>query len=160
MWTSSGSSSNSSEKRFRRGLETSAKVEPHGVLRRRRRDDHVGVTGRAGDLLQLLTQSAADASGTPRCADVEERQLCDPGPEVRHDDTYADHAAVSERTERNPAAVEVVLNLPHLGLDGVLALTVRIPGRRTPLAVACDEPRALLVVEHFDSFRAVDLADA
>ena len=48
----------------------------------------------------------------------------------------------------------------HLGVDGVLTVTVRIPGGRVPLAVPSDEPGALLVVEHLDAFRAVDLGNA
>jgi hypothetical protein len=75
--------------RFRHGLEAATEVEPHGVLRWRRRDDHVGVAGGAGDLLELLGQTAADTRPTQRCADVEECELRGPGPKVWHDDTDA-----------------------------------------------------------------------
>ena len=146
--------------RFRHGLEAATEVEPHGVLRWRRRDDHVGVAGGEGDLLELLGQTAADTRRTQRCADVEECQLRDPGPEVWHDDTDANQPSAGERTERDPAGVDVVLERVHLGLDGVFAVTVRVPGRRAPVAVPRDELCAVLVVEHVDAFPTVDLAGA
>ena len=65
-----------------------------------------------------------------------------------------------ERTERDPAGVDVVLERVHLGLDGVFAVTVRVPGRRAPVAVPRDELGAVLVVEHVDAFPTVDLGDA
>src|SRR5438309_8788223 len=50
--------------RFRHGPEAATEVEPHGVLRWRRRDDHVGVAGGVGDLVELLGQAAADTRRT------------------------------------------------------------------------------------------------
>jgi len=76
--------------RIRHGLKAATEVEPHGVLRWVRRDDHVGVAGGAGDLLELLGPTAADTRRTPRCADEEKCQLRDPGPKVWHHDTDAD----------------------------------------------------------------------
>ena len=93
-----------------------------------------------------------------RCADVEECQLRDPGPKVWHDDTDANQPSAGERTERDPAGVDVVLERVHLGLDGVFAVTVRVPGRRAPVAVPRDEFGAVLVVEHVDAFPTVVLA--
>ena len=87
-------------------------------------------------------------------------QLRDRGPKVWHDDTDAHQAVVGERTESDAARVDVVLERVHLGLDRVLAVTVRVPGRRVPVAVPRDELGAVLVVEHVDAFPAVDLADA
>ena len=83
---------------------------------RRRGDDHLGVAVGAGDLLELLGQAAADTLRTRRCAHVEDRQLRDPGPQVWHDDTEADQPSAGERTERDPASVDVVLERVHAGL--------------------------------------------
>jgi len=130
------------------------------VLRWRRRDDHFGVAGGAGDLLELLAQTAADTRRTQRCADVEECQLRDPEPKPRHDHTNSNEAPAGERTERDPAIVDIVLERAHPGLDGVFAVTVRVPGRRAPVAVPRDELSATLVVEHVDAFPTVDLDDA
>jgi hypothetical protein len=55
---------------------------------------------------------------------VEECELGDPGPKVWHDDTDANQPCAGERTERDPAGVDVVLERVHLGLDGVFAVTV------------------------------------
>jgi hypothetical protein len=93
-------------------------------------------------------------------ADVEERQLRDRGPKVWDDDTDANQPSAGERTERDPAGVDVVLERVHLGLDGVFGVTVRVPCRRVPVAVPRDELGAVLVVEHVDAFPTVDLADA
>ena len=57
------------------------------------------------------------ATGTPFL--VEECQLGDPGPKVWHDDTDSNQPPAEERTERERAIVDVVLELEHLGLDGV-----------------------------------------
>ncbi len=146
--------------RFRHGLKAATEVEPHGVLRWRRRDDHVGVARGAGDLVELLGQTAADARRTRRCADVEECQLRDPGPKVWHDDTDANQPSARDRTDRDPARVDVVLQRVLLGRDGVFAVATRIPGRRVPAAVPRDELGAVLVVEHVDAFPTVDLDDA
>ena len=91
---------------------------------------------------------------------MEECQLRDPGPKVWHDDTDANQPLAGERTERDPAGVDVVLERLHLALDGVFAVTVRVPGRRAPVAVSRDELGAVLVVAHVDAFPTVDLADA
>ena len=48
----------------------------------------------------------------------------------------------------------------YLGLDRVFAVTVRVPGRRAPVAVPRDELSAMLVVEHVDAFATVALGDA
>ena len=61
--------------RFCHGLEAAAEVEPHGVLRWRRRDDHVWVAGAAGDLLELLGQTAAVTRCTQGCGDVNSTSL-------------------------------------------------------------------------------------
>ncbi len=61
--------------RFRHRLVAPTEVEPHGVFRWRRRDDHVRVTGGAGDLFELISQTAADTGRTRRCAYVEECKL-------------------------------------------------------------------------------------
>jgi hypothetical protein len=106
------------------------------------------------------TQTAADPRRSERRADVEVCQLRDHGPEVRHDDTDANHPSAGERTERDPAGVDVVLERAHLSLDGVLTVTVRIPRRRAPVAVPSDESRAVLVVAHVDALPALDLDDA
>src|SRR5215472_6348540 len=145
---------------MRHGLKAATQVEPHGVLRWRRRDDHLGVAGGASDLLELLGQTAADTRRTPRCADVEPCQLRDAGPKVWHDDTDANQPPAGERTERDPALIDVILERVHLGLDGVFAVTVRVPGRRTPVAMPRHELSAMLVVEHVDAFPAVHLDDA
>ena len=145
---------------IRHGLKAATEVEPHGVLRWRRRDHHVGAADGAGDLLELLGQTAADTRCTRRCADVEECQLRDPGPKVWHDDNDANQPSAGERTERDPAVIDVVLERLHLGLDGVFAVTVRVPGRRAPVAMPRNELRAMLLVEHVDAFPTVDLADA
>jgi hypothetical protein len=42
---------------------------------------------------------------------VEECQLRDPGPKVWHDDTDANEPPAGERAERDPAGVDVVLEL-------------------------------------------------
>ena len=91
---------------------------------------------------------------------MEERQLRGPGPEVRHDDTDADQPSAGERTDRDPAGVDVVLERVHLGLDGVLAVTLRVPRRGAPIAAPLDELGAVLVVEHVDALPTVDLGDA
>ena len=77
-----------------------------------------------------------------------------------HDDTDASQPFAGECTERDPARVDVVLEHVHLGLDGVFAVTVRVPGRRAPVAVPRDELGAVLVVQHVDAFPTVDLRDA
>jgi len=147
-------------KRFRHGLEAATEVELHGVLRWRRGDDHVGVAGCAGDLLELLGQTGADTRRTERCADVEPCQLRDPGPEVWHDDSDANQPSAVERTESDPALVDVILERLHLGFDGMFAVTVRVPGRRAEVAVPRHELCAVLLVEHVDAFPTVDLGDA
>ena len=76
-----------------------------------------------------------------------------------HDDTDANQPFAGERTERDPAGVDVVLQHVDLGLDGVFAVTVRVPGRRVPVAVPRDELGAVLDVLHVDAFPTVDLAD-
>ena len=91
---------------------------------------------------------------------MEECQLRGPGPKVWHDDTDANQPSAGERTERDPAGVDVVLERAHVRLDGVFAVTVRVPGRRVPVAVPRDELGAALLVEHVDAFRTVDLGDA
>jgi len=53
--------------RIRHRLKAATEVEPHGVLRWRRRDDDVAVASGAGDLLELLAQ---------KC------QVRDPGPKL------------------------------------------------------------------------------
>ncbi len=77
-----------------------------------------------------------------------------------HDDTYANQLVANERTERDPAGVDVVLEHVDLGLDGVLAVTVRVPGQRAPVAVPRDELGAVLDVLHVDAFATVDVRDA
>ena len=94
------------------------------------------------------------------CADVEVRQLRDRGPKVWHDDTDANQSLAGERTERDPAGVDVVLQHVDLGLDRVLAETVRVPGQRAPVAVTRDELGAVLDVLHVDAFPTVDLRDS
>ena len=132
----------------------------HGVLRWRRRHNHVGVAGSTGDPLELLEQTAADARRAPWCAHVQECQLCDAGPKMRHDDSDAYQPSAGDRTECDPTGVDVVLERMHLALDGVFAVTLRVPSRRAPVAAPCDELGAVLVVEHVDAFPAVDLDDA
>ena len=146
--------------RLRHGLEAATEVEPHGVPRWRRRDDHRGVAGGAGDLVEPLAQTAADARRTRRRADHEVCQLRDPAPKVGHDGADADQLLTDERTERDPAGVDVVLEHVDLGLDGVLAVTIRVPGQRAPAAVPRDELGAVLHVLHVDVFPTVDLGDA
>jgi hypothetical protein len=68
-------------------LEAASEVEAHGVLRGRRRDDHLFIAGAAGDLLELLCEAAADAQGADGRADVEECQLRSLGPNVLQDYT-------------------------------------------------------------------------
>jgi hypothetical protein len=119
-----------------------------------------GVAGAAGDLLELLGQTAADTLRTRRRADVEECQLRDPRPKVWHDDSDSNQSPAGEGTERDPAVVDVALELVHPGLDGVFAVTVRVPGRRAPVAVPRDELSAMLLIEHVDAFPSVDLHDA
>ena len=82
------------------------------------------------------------------------------GRRVWHDDTDAYQSSAGERTERNSGGVEVVLDCVHLGLDGVLAVAIWVPGRRAPVAAPRVELGALLVVEHVDAFPTVDLDDA
>src|SRR5262245_10705919 len=91
---------------------------------------------------------------------MEECQLRDPGPDVGHDDTDADHPSAGERPERDPLAVDVVLEGAQLSRDGVFAVTLGVPGRRGPVAGPGDELAAVLVVEHVDALRTIDLADA
>jgi hypothetical protein len=91
---------------------------------------------------------------------VKECRLRDPGPKVWHDDTDANQPPTGERTERDPAIVDVALERAHLGLDRVFAVTVRVPGRGAPVAVPRDELRSMLLVEHVDVFPTVDLEDA
>jgi len=146
--------------RFRHGLKAATEVEPHSVPRRRRRDNHVGVTGAAGDLIKLFGQTGADTRRAQRSGDMEEGQLRDPGPKVGHDDAYADQTSAGERTERDTTGLDVVCDRVHLGTNGVFAVTVRIPGRRGPGAVSRYELSAVLVVEHVDVFCTVDLAEA
>jgi hypothetical protein len=77
-----------------------------------------------------------------------------------HHDSDANQLSADEGTERDPALVDVILERVHLGRDGVFAVTVRVPGRRAPVAVPRDELSALLVVEHVDALATVDLDDA
>ena len=77
-----------------------------------------------------------------------------------HDGADANQLVAGERTERDPAGVDIVLEHVDLGLDGVLAVTVRVPGQRVPVAVPRDELGAVLDVLHVDEFPTVDLADA
>src|SRR4051812_39780678 len=74
--------------------------------------------------------------------------------------TDSNQPPAGERTERDPAVVDVVLERVHLGLDGVFAVTVRVLGQRAPVAVPRHELSAMLVVEHVDAFPTVDLVDA
>jgi hypothetical protein len=89
---------------------------------------------------------------------MEEGQLRDPGPKVGHNDAYANQTSAGERTERDPTGIHVVLDRVHLSIDGVFATTVRVPGRRGPVAESRYELGAVLVVEHVDVFFTVDLA--
>ena len=68
--------------------------------------------------------------------------------------------SAGQRTERDAAGVDVVLDRAHVGLDGVFALTHRVPARRAEFAMPRDELSAMLVVEHADAFPTVDLDDA
>jgi hypothetical protein len=91
---------------------------------------------------------------------MEECELRDPGPKVWHDDTDSNQPTAGERTEHDPAVVDVVLELMHLGLDGVFAVTLHVPGRRAPVAAPRDELSAMLVIEDVDAFATVDFDDA
>ena len=145
--------------RLGRGPEAATEVEPHGVRRRRGGDDHGSVTRRTGDLLEPFGQLGAEAHATRRGADVEERQLRDPRPDVGHDDTDADQPPVGDGTESDPTSGEVPLHLAHLRRDGVIAIAVGIPGWGIDLDGPGHQIGAALVVEHVDPLRAVDLAD-
>jgi hypothetical protein len=91
---------------------------------------------------------------------MEEGQLSDPGPNVGHDDAYANQTSAGERTKRDPTGLEVVLDRVHLRTDGVFTITAGIPRRRGPVAVSRYELGAVLVIEHVDVFGTVDLAEA
>jgi hypothetical protein len=91
---------------------------------------------------------------------MEEGQLRDSGPKVGQDDADANQTSAGERTERDPTGIDLVLDRVHLGIDGVFAMTVRVPGGRGPVAVSRYELGAVLVVEHVDVFCTVDLAEA
>lgn len=74
------------------------------------------------------------------------------GANAWHHHTDANQPSAGEGTERDPPDVDVVLERVHLTLDGVFAVTLRVPARRAQIAVPRDELRAALVVEHIDAF--------
>ena len=114
----------------------------------------------AGDLLELLGQTPADARRTEQRADVKVCELRDAGSQVRHDDPDANQLLAGERTECGAADVDVVLERVHVGLHGVLTVAVRVPGRRIPAAVPGDELCTELLVEHVDALPTVNRGDA
>ena len=91
--------------------------------------------------------------------DVQERQLRDSGPPVRHDDTDTGQTPVDQRGDRDPADVEVAAQRALLGLDGVLPVPVALPGTGVPTSRTFDETLTVLDVENVDVFRPVDLGD-
>jgi hypothetical protein len=60
-------------------------------------------------LLQLAGQAAADPRAAQPLGDVQERELRDPGPQMRQDDADPDQPSIHEGTERHPTRVDVVL---------------------------------------------------
>jgi len=72
--------------------------------------------------------ATADARCAERCADVEERELCDLGAKVWHDHSDPDELSFREGAECAPARVEVMLEVLPMCRDGVLAVPVWVPG--------------------------------
>lgn len=92
--------------------------------------------------------------------DVEVRELRDSGAHVGHDHSDPPEPSVRDCAERYPAAVDVVLEPKVLYDDGLLAVSVCVPGRRTPLPGPLHELGAALLVDEVDALGAVDLDDA
>ena len=95
-----------------------------------------------------------------RRADVEKGELCDLWTQMRHDDPDPGQPLIREGADCDPAGLDVLVGFAHLGVDGVFALAVGVPGGRVPVTVPFDEPHALLLVHHLDSLLPVDLRDA
>ena len=119
-------------------------VEADRVRRWRRGHDHRRVPGAAGDLLQLGGQAAADPRATERLADVEERELRNRGPQMRHDDADPDQPSIDEGAERDPTRVDVVLEFVPLAStecspcpSASQADALQFPGRSTSSVPCC-----------------------
>jgi hypothetical protein len=146
--------------RLWRGLEAATTVEAHRVPRRRRRHDHLLVAGVASDSIQLTAETAADTSRTLRAADVDEGELRDRGPQMRHNDGDSDQPLACEGSERDTTGVDEVLELPTPCCDRVVAVAVWVPARRVPIAMPLDEVSPTLLVENLDLLSAIDLVNA
>ena len=94
-----------------------------------------------------------------RLGDVQERELRDRGPQMRHDDADPDQPSVHEGAERHPTRVDVVLEFVPLCFDGVFAVPVCVPGRRAPGPGPLHQLRPTLFVEEIDVLSPIDLAD-
>ncbi|MBV9323104.1 MAG: hypothetical protein JO352_04855 [Chloroflexi bacterium] len=116
--------------RVRHGLKAATEVQPHGVLRWRRRDDHVGVAGGAGGLLKLPISIARNGALTWRNA-----SWAIPGPKVWHATPTPTSRPLARAPSATPPFVDVLLEFVHLGLDGVFAVpasrVVELPCRAT-----------------------------
>ena len=134
-------------------------VEANRVLGRCSGDDNLGVTGVAGDQVQLVRQTTADARRPERLADVEERELRCPGAKVWYDHSNPNQPSFREGAECDPARVEVMLEGVPLRLDGVLAVPVRVPGGRAPAPPPLYEFGPTLLVDEVDTLGTVDLGD-
>jgi hypothetical protein len=134
-------------------------LEVHRVPGRCGGYDNLGVTGVASDQVQLVGQTTADARCAERLADVEERDLRDPGAKVWHDHSDPNRPSFREGAECDPARVDVMLEGVPLRLDGVLAVPVRVPGGRAPVPAPLFEFGPTLLLDEVNTLGTVDLGD-
>jgi hypothetical protein len=78
---------------------------------------------------------------------------------MRHDDADPDEPSIHKGAERHPTRVDVALEFVPLCFDGVLAVTVCVPGRRAPISGPLHQLCPTLFVEAIDVLSPIDLAD-
>src|SRR6476660_4386631 len=78
---------------------------------------------------------------------------------MRHDDADPDQPSIHKGAERHPTRVDVALEFVPLCFDGVLAVTVCVPGRRAPVSGPFHQLRPTLFVAEIDVLSPIDLAD-
>ena len=126
-------------------------------------DGHRGVgigAHLARHAFELGGEVGADTHAAVTVADVHVGELCDAGPDVRHDDADADEPVVLECADRGPTGVDVPLALGNLVGDRVLLGAFPSPRRRAEVSGNRFQGAPTLHVERLDSLRPVDLAHA
>ncbi len=79
---------------------------------------------------------------------------------MRHDDADSDQPSFRKGAQRDPARLDTVLECVPLGLIGMFAVAVRIPGRGAPVPTPLHQLPPPLLVDEVDAFGPIDLTDA